>query len=197
VPVPSKPNQSTKLRRSNINEEQAGLENPTMHLSNRTFLKVPHKPISVTTEPENHGSLARSSPSRHTSPSSTGYAGDALPSSSLFDGRSERSSLPPPPAQVVQNKAFLPTAELLEGIMPSSRPKASDYVDVVNATLVRTMFDYEGLVSTHDAFPSPALRRQWALRCWKKASKDADEFYDLSDRMASLVSCFSVHLVAC
>lgn len=103
----------------------------------------------------------------------------------------------PPPATQVQNKVFLPTAEILEGITASSRPKASNYVDVVNAILVRTMFDYEGLVSTHDAFPSPALRRVWALRCWKKASKDADEFYDLSDRMGNLVSSFYVHRVAC
>ena len=141
----------------------------------------------------NHGSQVQSSPSRHTSPSNTGYAGDAFRSSSPFDGRSERSSLPPPPATQKRNNASLPTAELLEGIMASSRPKASDYVDVVNATLVRTMFDYEGLVSTHDAFPGPALRRLWALRCWKKASNDADEFYDLSDRMCNLVSPFSVH----
>ena len=81
--------------------------------------------------------------------------------------------------------------------MTSNRPKASDYVDIVNATLVRTMFDYEGLVSTHDAFPSPALRRNWALLCWKKASNDADEFYDLSDRMCNLVSCFSMSILLC
>lgn len=89
---------------------------------------------------------------------------------------------------------FLPLNSLRAS---SSRPKASNYVDVVNAILVRTMFDYEGLVSTHDAFPSPALRRVWALRCWKKASKDADEFYDLFDRMGNLVSSFYVHRVAC
>ena len=81
--------------------------------------------------------------------------------------------------------------------MASSCPKASDYANIINATLVRAMFDYEGLVSTHDAFPSPALRRHWALCCWKKASEDADAFYDLSDRMCNLVSPFSVHPVVC
>ena len=171
--------------------------NLTMHLSNRTFLKVPYEPMSATPEqePENHGSLAQSSPSCHTSPSSTGYAADALASSSPFDSQSQHSSFPPPATQV-QNKAALPTAELLEGILTSSHPKASDYVNIVNATLVWTMFDYEGLVSTHDAFPSPALCRHWALRCWKRVSKDVDEFYELSDRMCNLVSSFSVHPVA-
>jgi hypothetical protein len=190
VTVSSKSNQSTKLRRSNIKQEQADVANPAMRLSNRTFLKLPHEPMSAP-EPANHGNLRQNSPSRHTSRSS---AGDAL-ASSLFDGQSECSSLPPPGQP--QNKAPLPTAELLEGILTSSRPKASDYIDVVNAILVRTMFDYEGLVSTHDVFPSPAQRRIWALRCWKKASQDADEFYDLSDRMCSLVSSFYVHPIAC
>jgi hypothetical protein len=92
--------------------------------------------------------------------------------------------------------ASLPTAELLDGINPNSCPKASNYVDVVNAILVRSMFDYEGLVSTHDTFPSFVLRRHWAMRCWKKASNDADEFYDLSDRMCNLVSPFSFLPVA-
>ena len=164
-----------KLCCSNINQEQASLANPTMHLSNCMFLKVPHELMSATPErePANHRSLAQSSPTHHTSPSSTGYAGNALASSSPFHGQSQCSSLPPPSTQV-QNKVALPTAELLEGILTSSCPKASDYVDIVNAILVQTMFDYEGLVSTHDAFPSPALRRHWALHCWKRASKDAD-----------------------
>ena len=108
-----------------------------MHLSNCMFLKVPHELMSATPEwePANHGSLAQSFPTHHTLPSSTGYAGDALASSSSFDGQSQRSSLPPPATQV-QNKAALPTAELLEGILTSSHLKALDYVDIVNAILV-------------------------------------------------------------
>ncbi|EDR01959.1 uncharacterized protein LACBIDRAFT_332809 [Laccaria bicolor S238N-H82] len=190
VAISSKP--TTQLRRSNITQERAALSIPTSHLSNRTFLKVPHKPVSASPEPVDHESLARSSPSRHTSPSSPGYAGDAV---AFSDSQSQRSSLPPPstqrslppPSTQVRRKESFPAAELLDGVMSSSRAKASDYNDVVNAILVRTMFDYEGLVSTHDAFPSSDLRRQWALRCWKMASKDADEFYDLSDRMCNLI----------
>ncbi|KAF8800509.1 hypothetical protein BYT27DRAFT_7227440 [Phlegmacium glaucopus] len=149
VKITSKPNQSTKLR----------LTNPMMHLSNRTFLKVPHELTSATPEPTN----CESSLSRHTSPSSTGYAGDGLPSgSSLYNSESQHASLPAPATQ--SSKRSLPVAELLEGVVTSRRPKALDYVDIVNTLLVRTMFDYEGL-----------------------ASKDADEFYELSDRMCNLV----------
>jgi hypothetical protein len=50
-------------------------------------------------------------------------------------------------------------------------PKAADY-EVVAALLVREMFDYEGLVSTHNAFPDVVLRRQWTLWCWKQALKE-------------------------
>ena len=166
-------------------------------LSNRTFLKVPHTPMSASPEPVDHEGIVQSTPSRHTSPSSPGCTGDAAASPpSHFDSRSQRDSLPPPstqpslplPSTHVRGMGSFPAAELLHGIMSSSRAKASDYTDVVNAILVRTMFDYEGLVSTHDAFPGPDLRRQWALRCWKMACKDANEFYNVSDRMCKLVS---------
>ena len=78
-------------------------------------------------------------------------------------------------------------AKFQEGTVIGKRPKASDYEEVVGALLVRAMFDYEGLVSTHDAFPDLALRRQWTLRCWKQALKDADELIEISDRMMTLV----------
>jgi hypothetical protein len=142
--------------------------------------------MSASPEPVDHETPAQSPlESRPTSPSSIGYAGDTV-TSSHFDSQSQRS-LPPPSTQVRRQGSF-PAAELLDGVVISDRPKASDSIDVVNAILVRAMFDFESLVSTHDAFPSPALRREWALRCWKMASRDADEFYDLSDRMCSLVS---------
>ncbi|KIK05918.1 hypothetical protein K443DRAFT_3478 [Laccaria amethystina LaAM-08-1] len=58
-----------------------------------------------------------------------------------------------------------------------------------------------GLVSTHDAFPDITLRRQWTLRCWKQALKDADEWIEISDRMTSLVkNCGSRicgHIISC
>jgi hypothetical protein len=72
-------------------------------------------------------------------------------------------------------------------------PKASDYEEVVIALLVQTMFDYEGLVSTHNAFPDVSLRRRWALRCWKQALKDADEWIEISERMMTLVCKLLLH----
>jgi len=89
--------------------------------------------------------------------------------------------------QTKTKKAAKSVAKYQEGAVIGKRPKASDYEEVVGALLVRTMFDYEGLVSTHDAFPDVALRRQWTLRCWKQALKDADERIEISDRMMSLV----------
>lgn len=89
--------------------------------------------------------------------------------------------------QTKTKKATKSIAKYQEGAVIGKRPKTSDYEEVVGALLVRTMFDYEGLVSTHDAFPDIALRRQWTLRCWKQALKDADERIEISDRMMSLV----------
>ncbi|KAF8803408.1 hypothetical protein BYT27DRAFT_7260150 [Phlegmacium glaucopus] len=102
-----------------------------MHLSNRTFLKVPHELTSATPKPTNR----ESSLSRHTLPSSTGYAGDGLPSgSSLYNSESQHASLPAPATQSI------------------------------------LLYVANGLFAAG-----------------KKASKDADEFYELSDRMCNLV----------
>jgi len=133
---------TTKLRCSNITQERSALLIPISQLSNRTFLKIPHKPISASPMPVDHESLAQGSPSRHTSP---GYAGDAVASSPYhFDSRSQRSSLPPPstqrsfppPSTQEQRKGSFPAAELLHDTKSSSCAKASDYTDVVCAILV-------------------------------------------------------------
>jgi hypothetical protein len=78
-------------------------------------------------------------------------------------------------------------AKSQDGAVIGKRPKAADYEEVVGALLVRAMFNYEGLVSTHNAFPDVSLRRQWILRCWKQALKDADEWIEISERMITLV----------
>jgi len=84
-------------------------------------------------------------------------------------------------------KAAKSVAKYQEGAVIGKCPKASDYEEVVGALLIRTMFDYKGLVSTHDTFPDVALHRQWTLQCLKQALKDADERIEISDRMMSLV----------
>jgi len=84
-------------------------------------------------------------------------------------------------------KATKTIAKFQEGAVIGKCLKASDYEEVVGALLVRTMFDYEGLVSTHDTFPDLTVHRQWMLWCWKQALKDTDEWIEISDRMMTLV----------
>ena len=137
---------ATKLHRSNVTEERSTMLIPISQLlSNRTFLKVPHTPMSASPKPVNHEGIVQSTLSRHTSSSSPGCAGDAAASPpSHFDSRSQRDSLPPPstqpslplPSTHVQGMGSFPATELLHGVMSSSHAKASDYVDVVNAILV-------------------------------------------------------------
>jgi hypothetical protein len=55
-------------------------------------------------------------------------------------------------ARTQTKKAAKSIAKFQEGAVIGKRLKAADYEEVVAALLVRTMFDYEGLVSTHDAF---------------------------------------------
>jgi hypothetical protein len=90
-------------------------------------------------------------------------------------------------ARTETTKAPKSIAKFQKGVVIGKRPKASDYEEVVGALLVRAMFDYEGLVSTHDAFPDLSLRRQWTLQCWKQVLKDADEWIEISERMMTLV----------
>ena len=80
-------------------------------------------------------------------------------------------------------------AKFQQGVIIGKHPKAADYEEVVATllVLVRAMFDYKGLVSTHDAFPDISLHRQWTLWCWKQALKDTDEQIEISERMMTLV----------
>jgi hypothetical protein len=94
-------------------------------------------------------------------------------------------------AQTQTKKAAKSVAKFQPGAVIGKRPKAADYEEVVAALLVRAMFDYEGLVSTHDAFPDLSLRRKWTLQCWKQALKDADEWIEISERMMILVRKYS------
>ena len=162
---------TTKMCHSNITQKRSTLLLPISQLlSNCTFLKVPHTPMSASPEPVNHETPAQSPPSHPTSWSSIVYAGDVVVSSPYFDNWSQDSllqlpstqcSLPPASTQVWR-KEYFPTAELFHSVMSSSIAKVCDFIDIVNAILVWTMFEFKGLVSTHDAFPSPALCHEWA-----------------------------------
>lgn len=69
------------------------------------------------------------------------------------------------------------------------KPKASDYIDVVQALILRAASEYESLISTRDAFPDTAKKNKWARLAWKNAGLAAQEMsYPLLDSISLLVS---------
>ena len=72
------------------------------------------------------------------------------------------------------------------------KPKASDYVDVVNALILRAASEYESLISTRDAFPDTAKKNKWARLAWKNAGLAAKEMYPLLDSISLLVCGMSL-----
>ena len=191
-----------KLRRTNITAEQAALDNPTK-LTNRAFLTLARQP-TCSPEPRDESHELEKvqvdeqeiperniTPfSREISPSSAAYMGDRQSSPSSQGTSSMIFSQTPSALPTFHKKAKKTIAKFQVGVVITKRPKVADYEDTVGALLVRAMFDYEGLVSTHDAFPDVSLRHQWSLRCWKQALKDTDQQIELSERMIVLVSIF-------
>jgi len=81
----------------------------------------------------------------------------------------------------------LKVPQFAEGYRTGGKPKASDYEPVVCALLIRTMREYEAMVSTKDGFPDPLVRGEWAKMCWQRACNLVNERYQLTSRMSSLV----------
>ncbi len=188
IPAGRKKTTKPVLRRTNLTAEQTALANPSK-LSNRAFLALDRRSSSPElriqhAEHDDHLNLTRTFSSPHMSPSSIGDHHDrpTSPSSGVISP-SRTTSV----ARTQTKKVAKSVAKFQQGVVIGKRPKAADYEEVVAALLVRAMFDYEGLVSTHDAFPDLSLRRQWTLRCWKQALKDADEQIEISERMMTLV----------
>ncbi len=71
------------------------------------------------------------------------------------------------------------------------KPKASDYKDVVQVLILHVASEYECLVATECAFPDTVMRN----KAWKNACIAADENYELSDRINSLVSVLEHFIV--
>lgn len=67
------------------------------------------------------------------------------------------------------------------------KPKASDYVDVVHALVLRAASEYESFISTKDAFPDTSKKNKWAKLAWKNAGLAAEETYPLLDSISLLV----------
>ena len=70
--------------------------------------------------------------------------------------------------------------QFAEGYHAGKKPKAGDYEPVVCALLIRTMHEYEAMVSTKDGFPDPLVRGEWARTCWQRACRLVNEQYQLT-----------------
>jgi len=189
------------LHQTNLTAEQVVLANP-QNISNQAFLTLSCRSSSLDLHiwHEEHNdclNVNRAPSSPHTmSPSSIedDHSQPTSPSPNII-----LSSHTTSVAQTLTKtkKAPKTIAKFQEGAVIGKHPKASDYEEVVGTLLVRTMFDYEGLVSTHDAFPDLAVCRQWTLQCLKQALKDTDEWIEISDRMMTLANkCLRVAVVA-
>lgn len=193
IPAGRKNTTKPVLRRTNLTAEKTALVNPSK-LSNRAFLTLdrrsssPELRIQHAEHSDDHLNSTRTFSSPHMSPSIGDHHDRPTSPSSGVISPSRTTSV----ARTQTKKVAKSVAKFQQGVVIGKRPKASDYEEVVAALLVRAMFDYEGLVSTHDAFPDLSLRRQWTLRCWKQALKDADEQIEISERMMSLVCNLSL-----
>ena len=173
----------------NLMAEKTALVNPSK-LRNRAFLALdrqsssPELRIQHAEHSDDHLNLTRTFSSPHMSPSSIGDHHDwpTSPSSGVILP-SRTTSV----ARTQTKKVAKSVTKFQQGVVIGKCPKAADYEEVVAALLVWAMFNYKGLVSTHDAFPDISLCRQWTLWCWKQALKDADEQIEISERMMTLV----------
>ncbi|KAJ7193748.1 hypothetical protein GGX14DRAFT_322821, partial [Mycena pura] len=97
----------------------------------------------------------------------------------------QESSVVPPPAK--RAKLAKQEAPFCDGFVLGSKPKASDYVPVVRAILLRACTDYSGRIITINALPSVGLQGEWAKQTFRAACRAADERYILSPRMAKII----------
>lgn len=127
-------------------------------------------------------------------------AGTKRPSSLITDDHSD-SAMPP---LTKKTKTLRPVA-LRADVKISSPPTLSDFQEPkVRALLLLAIREYEILICTKNAFPSLAVRTQWAEQCWTNAQREGDKpddkngtdddigFYAFTNRVLRLV-CFSFH----
>lgn len=78
------------------------------------------------------------------------------------------------------------------------RAKASDYDDISQAIILRTMREYESRIVGVYAFPDTPQATKWVSRCWKSSNQIAGEKFDITDRILKLVShcCLPQYYVA-
>jgi hypothetical protein len=105
--------------------------------------------------------------------------------SSRASSRQTRASSSESPASSDQKRLELPGFRA--GVIPSGKPKASDYEDPVKRRLLKATDIYETMIFVELAYPSQELQLEMAKDAWGFASKDAQVQYELDDRMERLV----------
>ena len=103
---------------------------------------------------------------------------------------SNKTRTPPPVSPSPPNQKQFKTPQIHDGVLHSSKPKASDYEDVVKRRLLEAMSIYETYIFTDHAYPTQELQFKRIKEAWAFASIDAEEQYELTNRMLRLVSFY-------
>ncbi|KAN0102378.1 hypothetical protein V8E52_012009, partial [Russula decolorans] len=89
-------------------------------------------------------------------------------------------------SHITSNQKRFKTPQIHAGVLLSSKPKASDYEDVVKRRLLEAMSIYETYIFTDRAYPTQELQFKRIKEAWGFASADAEEQYELTNRMLRL-----------
>ncbi|KAN0116252.1 hypothetical protein V8E52_006077 [Russula decolorans] len=100
---------------------------------------------------------------------------------------SYRTRTSPPVSPSSPDQKRFKTPQIHAGVLLSSKPKASDYEDVVKRRLLEAMSIYETYIFTDRAYPTQELQFKRIKEAWGFASADAEEQYELTNRMLRLV----------
>ncbi|KAN0105378.1 hypothetical protein V8E52_011087 [Russula decolorans] len=100
---------------------------------------------------------------------------------------SYRTRTSPPVSPSSPDQKRFKTPQIHARVLLSSKPKASDYEDVVKHRLLEAMSIYETYIFTDCAYPTQELQFKRIKEAWGFASADAKEQYELTNRMLRLV----------
>ncbi|KAF8159954.1 hypothetical protein B0H34DRAFT_705535 [Crassisporium funariophilum] len=184
--------QTPELRRIDLRKEI-----PTSQVSRRAFLNMPSATLSSAGLTPSHATATpfaldedHSEPPSdlHNQPGPTSFLHNKRP-------RSLSSTDTETPPHLKKSKPQLLKVALRPGLVLTKPPTLTDFSDAtVQALLLRAIREYEVLICSKGAFPSLAIRVQWAQTCWVNAQNDADKDeeksaprYDFTDRMLRLV----------
>ncbi|KAF8811837.1 hypothetical protein BYT27DRAFT_7088601 [Phlegmacium glaucopus] len=102
-------------------------------------------------------------------------------SPSLASGSSQASK------KTKTSESLTQTSDFCHGFIAGGCPKIPDYIEIVKALLLRTMREYESLISAIDTFPDGLTQGDWARACWKNTAKNTKKRFELTSRMEGLI----------